>query len=162
MSRRLTSLFLVPFVLSLIMVAGAMGGATPASAHTVTAHHQAAASIVMKKKKHHRHHYSGCKVGSPVQQNDAGLPTTFTEACTGLTPNGFYDVNITDFEDRCFAAAVLPPFAGDGTDIKADSEGRVTFSLVIITCVEGTYSITLVNDALSGEKHETHFHIKAG
>jgi hypothetical protein len=134
---------------------------TPASAHSVVSTH---ASVVdgVAKKKHHHHHYSGLEVNAIIQQNDAGKPTTFTMNGVGLTPNGLYDVSLDSFNDRCLDATLLfTSVVGDGTDVQADLEGRFTITVEIISCVGGTYSISAVNDALSGEIHEVHFHIKA-
>ena len=182
--KRLTSLALVLLSLSLI-VGVALRGGEVASAHSAVAHHATVQDVAAKKK------YHGIKIyPNPLQQNDIDTPTVFFVIGSGLTPRGIYDISLDSFNlDMCDAAVlpgavtdgtpgpgvtdsgedgqiantVLPAIlTGDGTgDIKADTEGRLTFTVAILNCVAGTYSLTITNDARSGDHHTAHVKVKA-
>lgn len=147
----------VTFTLALLALALAFGFLSPALSTHAASLGASHATVALK------HHYHGIKISpNPLQQNDAGKPTIFLVTGRGLTPNGFYDVNLSEFNDRC--GDVVPMFpneVGDGSDVQADLEGRFSFAVEIIDCVAGTYSVSVVNDNLSGERHEAHVKILA-
>lgn len=188
-------LFFVALFALLLSLFAVIPASAHVAVHATSSHAHSMLSTDKKKKPHHTPGDGIRILESPIRQNDIDTPTTFLVVGSSLTPRGIYDINLDSFNlDRCDAAVILGatedgspsviPFdtgedglvdntilpailTGDGTaDIKADTEGRFTFTVAILNCVgtkqgAGSYSISVVNDARSGERYEAHVNVNA-
>lgn len=82
-------------------------------------------------------------------------PITTINGVVSFSPNGIFDGGETDAGPQVVGAFPSTDFSTG--DIRADLEGRITFSVEILNCVKNSYTIAIQNDDRSGDGSEIRF-----